>query len=135
MGHILRALDESGQADRTLVMFLSDHGMPLPFAKTQLYHHSTHTPLIFRWPGVTAPGSVDDLHRRSRQYVVDSDVAWRLTEVGSVAAGSASYADATVVTGTDYEYRVVAVDLAGNRSASVVYGPVNRPKPRMMRTP
>jgi N-sulfoglucosamine sulfohydrolase len=43
-------------------MFLSDHGMPLPFAKTQLYHHSTHTPLISRWPGVTKAGSVDQQH-------------------------------------------------------------------------
>jgi N-sulfoglucosamine sulfohydrolase len=59
---VLRALDESGQADRTLVVFLSDHGMPLPFAKTQLYYHSTHTPLIIRWPGVTKPGAVDEQH-------------------------------------------------------------------------
>lgn len=61
-GHILQALKESGQADRTVIMFLSDHGMPLPFAKTQLYHHSTHTPLFFVWPGVTRPGDVDDTH-------------------------------------------------------------------------
>lgn len=59
---IMEALEESGHADNTLVMFLSDHGMPLPFAKTQLYHHSTHTPLIFRWPGVIPPDSVDDRH-------------------------------------------------------------------------
>ena len=31
----------SGERDRHVIMFLSDHGMPLPFAKTQLYHHST----------------------------------------------------------------------------------------------
>jgi N-sulfoglucosamine sulfohydrolase len=43
-------------------MFLSDHGMPLPFAKTQLYHHSTHTPLMVRWPGVTKAGSEDTHH-------------------------------------------------------------------------
>ncbi len=61
-GHILRALDDSGKADSTLVMFLSDHGMALPFAKTQLYHHSTHTPLIVRWPGVTQAGTLDDTH-------------------------------------------------------------------------
>lgn len=59
---VLAALDAGGQADNTFVMFLSDHGMPLPFAKTQLYHHSTHTPLMVRWPGVTAPGTVDDQH-------------------------------------------------------------------------
>lgn len=59
---VLRALDESGQRDNTLVVFLSDHGMPLPFAKTQLYYHSTRTPLVVRWPGVTRPGSVDERH-------------------------------------------------------------------------
>ena len=62
VGHVLRALDASGRADDTLVMCLSDHGMALPFAKTQLYHHSTHTPLIVRWPGVTKAGGVDDEH-------------------------------------------------------------------------
>ena len=62
VGNVLRAIQESGEADNTLVMFLSDHGMPLPFAKTQLYHHSTHTPLAIRWPGVTRTGSVDDTH-------------------------------------------------------------------------
>ena len=62
VGHVLQALEDSGEADNTLVMFLSDHGMPLPFAKTQLYHHSTHTPLVIRWPGVTKPDSVDGQH-------------------------------------------------------------------------
>ena len=62
VGAILAALDASGQADKTVVMFLSDHGMPLPFAKTQLYHHSTHTPWIVKWPGKTKPGSGDNEH-------------------------------------------------------------------------
>ena len=62
VGSILKALDESGKADETFVMFLSDHGMPLPFAKTQLYHHSTHTPLMIRWPGVTESGKQDIQH-------------------------------------------------------------------------
>lgn len=62
VGKTLAALDESGEADNTIVMFLSDHGMPLPFAKTQLYHHSTHTPWVVRWPGKVKPGAVDDHH-------------------------------------------------------------------------
>ncbi|MBC8354390.1 MAG: sulfatase [Planctomycetes bacterium] len=62
VGAVLTSLEESGQADNTFVMFLSDHGMALPFAKTQLYHHSTHTPLIIHWPGVTKPDSVDRTH-------------------------------------------------------------------------
>lgn len=59
---VMSALEGSGEADNTFVMFLSDHGMPLPFAKTQLYHHSTRTPLMIRWPGVTTPGAVDETH-------------------------------------------------------------------------
>ncbi|MEE2614445.1 MAG: sulfatase [Verrucomicrobiota bacterium] len=62
VGKILEALDNSGDAENTVVIFLSDHGMPLPFAKTQLYHHSTHSPWIIRWPGVTRSGKVDDVH-------------------------------------------------------------------------
>lgn len=62
VGEILKALKQSGEEDQTVVIFLSDHGMPLPFAKTQLYHHSTHTPLAIRWPGVTTAGQQDTQH-------------------------------------------------------------------------
>lgn len=62
VGRILEALKASGEDENTIIVFLSDHGMPLPFAKTQLYHHSTRTPLMIRWPGVTKAGSVDDEH-------------------------------------------------------------------------
>ena len=62
VGAVLKALDESGQADRTLVMFVSDHGMPLPFAKTNVWYNSTRTPWIVRWPGVVKPGSFDKRH-------------------------------------------------------------------------
>jgi N-sulfoglucosamine sulfohydrolase len=62
VGAVLAALKASGEEDRTVVMFLSDHGMPLPFVKTQLYHHSTLTPLIIRWPGVTRPGASEERH-------------------------------------------------------------------------
>ncbi len=62
VGSVLRALEKSGKADSTLVMLLSDHGMPFPFAKTQLYHHSTRTPLVFRWPGHTPAGAIEAVH-------------------------------------------------------------------------
>jgi N-sulfoglucosamine sulfohydrolase len=62
VGGVLEALEESGESERTVVIFLSDHGMPLPFAKTQVYHHSTRTPLAVRWPGVTSAGAVDKRH-------------------------------------------------------------------------
>ena len=59
---VMKALEESGAKDETVVVFLSDHGMPLPFAKTALWHHSTHTPWIVRWAGVTKPGSIEEDH-------------------------------------------------------------------------
>ena len=62
LGEILKALRKSGEWDNTMIVFLSDHGMPLPFAKTQLYHHSTRTPLMVRIPGVTKAGKVDKHH-------------------------------------------------------------------------
>ncbi len=62
LGATLRALRESGAEEETMVMFLSDHGMPLPFAKTAVWHHSTRTPWIVKWPGVTGAGTVDREH-------------------------------------------------------------------------
>ena len=59
---ILKALDVSGQRDNTIILFLSDHGMPLPFAKTQVYHHSSRTPLFLIVPGVTKADTVDAEH-------------------------------------------------------------------------
>ncbi len=62
VGAVLAALGEAGAADNTIVLFLSDHGMALPFAKTNVYYHSTRTPWIVRWPGKVEPDSVDDQH-------------------------------------------------------------------------
>jgi len=62
VGKVLRALEESGLAGNTLVLFMSDHGMAFPFAKTNCYLNSTRTPLIVRWPGRCTPGTVDREH-------------------------------------------------------------------------
>ena len=62
VGSVLNALEAARKTEETFIMFLSDHGMPLPFVKTQLYHHSTHTPLIVRWPKVTKPNTKDTQH-------------------------------------------------------------------------
>ena len=62
VGQILKALDDAGVSDNTIVMFISDHGMALPFAKTNVYRHSTRTPWMVRWPGVVEPGSFESQH-------------------------------------------------------------------------
>ena len=59
VGAILRALQESGQEKNTIVVFVSDHGMGKAFCKWSLYPLGTRTPLIVRWPGVTAAGRHD----------------------------------------------------------------------------
>jgi len=57
MGRVLDALDESGERENTLIVFISDNGMALPFAKTNCYLNSTRTPCIVSWPGKIEPGS------------------------------------------------------------------------------
>ncbi|MEG3152404.1 sulfatase [Sphingomonas sp. ZT3P38] len=58
VGMILDDLAETGRADETLVIFLSDNGRPFPGAKTNLYDPGLHLPLIIRAPG--ARPSVND---------------------------------------------------------------------------
>ncbi|WP_368498181.1 sulfatase [Herbiconiux sp. A18JL235] len=59
VGAVLGELEASGEAESTLVVFLSDNGMAFPFSKANCYLQSTRTPLIVRWPGVVAAGSIE----------------------------------------------------------------------------
>ena len=59
VGQVLRALKESGMEESTLVMFISDNGISMPWAKTNCYLASTRTPLIVRWPGKIKAGSIN----------------------------------------------------------------------------
>ena len=58
-GKVMQALEESGCADNTLVIFISDNGIAVPFAKANVYYASNRSPYIIRWPGVTKPGTVN----------------------------------------------------------------------------
>ncbi len=60
---LLDYLDESGLADNTVVIYSSDQGWYLGehgmYDKRWMYEESLVTPLLIRWPGVVAPGSVN----------------------------------------------------------------------------
>ena len=59
---ILQQLEDDGLADRTIVFFWGDHGRGLPRGKRFVYDSGLKVPLIVRWPGTIAPGTVvDDL--------------------------------------------------------------------------
>ncbi len=62
VGACLEALRESGMEQDTVVIFLSDNGIPLLFGKFETYLESTLTPLVVRWPGHIQAGRVDDRH-------------------------------------------------------------------------
>jgi N-sulfoglucosamine sulfohydrolase len=62
VGAVLETLRESGFADDTVVILVSDHGMPLPFAKSSLYADGIRTPWVIRWPGRLSAGQVDSKH-------------------------------------------------------------------------
>lgn len=59
-GRILDALEETGHAEDTVVIFCSDHGCCLGahglLAKNNPYEESMRIPYIIRWPGKIAPG-------------------------------------------------------------------------------
>lgn len=58
VGAVLDEIESQGLAEKTVVLFLSDNGRPFPRDKTTLYDSGIRTPLIVRWPGTIAPGSV-----------------------------------------------------------------------------
>lgn len=69
IGRLLDALDRTGHAERTIVVFTSDNGglstaegsptsnLPLAQGKGWVAEGGVREPLIVRWPGVVTPGS------------------------------------------------------------------------------
>ena len=56
IGRILDALEETGQADNTVVIFTADHGLAVGqhglMGKQNMYDHSVRAPLMIRGPGI-----------------------------------------------------------------------------------
>jgi arylsulfatase A-like enzyme len=65
VGRVLAALEATGQAENTIVLYTSDHGLALGqhglMGKQNLYDHSTRVPLMMSGPGITAGQRSDAL--------------------------------------------------------------------------
>ncbi|MEZ6053066.1 MAG: sulfatase-like hydrolase/transferase [Planctomycetaceae bacterium] len=61
IGRVLQALEESGQADNTIIVYAADHGLALGshglLGKQSVYEHSMGTPLVLKGPGISAERS------------------------------------------------------------------------------
>ncbi|MFC2081280.1 sulfatase [Bacteroidota bacterium] len=62
VGECLKVLEEMDKVSSTMVIFTSDHGMPLPFGKFDTYLGSNHIPLLIRWPNLISEPAVDRKH-------------------------------------------------------------------------
>jgi arylsulfatase A-like enzyme len=69
MGAVQKKLEDLGLEDNTIIIFFSDNGghrkwttnYPLRGHKADFYEGGIRVPLIVKWPGVTAAGSVSDV--------------------------------------------------------------------------
>lgn len=90
VGHLLKAIDDAGVADNTIIVFFSDNGgwayppkttdpegftdmpatsnLPQRSGKASLYDGGTREPCIIVWPGNTKPGTVNDALIQSTDF-------------------------------------------------------------------
>ena len=63
IGRIIKALEETGQADNTYIIFTADHGLAVGhhgfIGKQNMYDHSVRVPFIITGPGVKADAKID----------------------------------------------------------------------------
>jgi choline-sulfatase len=64
VGRVLNALEDSGQADNTVIFFVSDHGEGCGHHRNVLknnpYEEALRVPLIISWPGQVGEGKTDE---------------------------------------------------------------------------
>ncbi|MFR9671019.1 MAG: sulfatase [Rikenellaceae bacterium] len=78
IGRAVKALEDRGLLKNTLIIITSDHGMPFPRVKAQLYDEGFHVPFIVYWNGVIKAGT------KIEDFIAFSDVAPTLMEVAGL---------------------------------------------------
>ena len=80
LGRALAKLEQIGELDNTLVVVTSDHGMPFPRVKGQIYEQGFHLPLAIRWGKLTGGG------RQVNDFINTRDFAPTFLEAAGVKA-------------------------------------------------
>ena len=60
-GKTMAALQASGEMDNTIILFVSDHGMPFPLSKATCYRNGSWCPTTIRWPGMGSPRTFSEM--------------------------------------------------------------------------
>ncbi|MDR1666833.1 MAG: sulfatase [Bacteroidales bacterium] len=60
VGAVMQVLEETGQLDHTLVMFLGEQGPQFPFGKWTCWYYGQHSALVVRYPERVKAGSVTE---------------------------------------------------------------------------
>ncbi len=139
VGRVLAALEKTGEADNTLVLFTSDNGFaayagakqlearghfpsgPLRGYKTQVYEGGHRMPFLVRWPAVVKPGTV------SAQLVHHADLMATLADIWGAKlpdnAGEDSFSFLPLLKGADQPIRDNAISCASNGTPGLRVGP------------
>ena len=118
VGEILKVLDDSGQADNTLVVFTSEQGSQFPGCKWTNWDTGLHTALVARWPGKVTPG------KRTNALVQYADVMPTFVDIAGGDVSSHTY-DGTsflpVLLGKKSEHRRFVYGMHNNISEGPAY--------------
>ena len=78
IGRALKHLKDAGELDNTIIIATSDHGMPFPRVKGQIYDDGFHIPFAVRWGDKIKPGRV------VTDFITFPDLAPTLLEIAGV---------------------------------------------------
>lgn len=88
LGRVLKKLEEIGELDNTLIVVTSDHGMPFPRVKGQIYEAGFHIPLAIRWGKNVPAGRVVDDFINTRDFAPTFLEAAELQPAGTMTGHS-----------------------------------------------
>ncbi len=60
-GEVMKVIEKLGCKENTIIVFISDNGVAIPFAKANTYYASNRTPFLVRWPAKIKPQSVNNV--------------------------------------------------------------------------